>query len=93
MWRGCFATSLLSNVHFELVCLIVYNENKVLTGNNEKDVKKSIMSIIEERCYKLNNSCFDKIDDRIISRINYVIFPIWNFDKLLEEFQTLVGKK
>ena len=29
----------LSNVHFELVCLIAYNENKVLRGNNEKDIK------------------------------------------------------
>lgn len=51
------------------------------------------MSIIEERCHNLNNSCFDEIDDRIISRINYVIFPIWYLDKLLEEFQTHVGSK
>lgn len=88
-----YKANTLSNVHFELVCLIAYNENKDLTGNNEKDIKKSIMSIIEERCHNLNNSCFDKIDDRIISRINYVIFPIWDLDKLLEEFQTHVGSR
>lgn len=88
-----YKANTLPDVHFELVCLIAYNETNVLTGNNEKDIKKSIMSIIEDRCHNLNKSCFDKIDDRIISRINYVIFPIWDLDKLLEEFRRRVGSK
>lgn len=88
-----YKANTLPNVHFELVCLIAYNETKVLTGNNEKDIKQSISSIIEERCSSLKDSCFNTIDDRVIDRINYVIFPIWEMDKLLAEFQTLVGSK
>ena len=88
-----YKANTLPDVHFELVCLIAYNENKVLTGNNEKDIKQSIISIIEERCSDLEGSCFDTIDRKIIDRINYVIFPIWDMDKLLTEFQTLVGTK
>nr|QNO49289.1 hypothetical protein ANJBEOKM_00029 [Methanosarcinales archaeon ANME-2c ERB4] len=88
-----YKANTLPDVHFELVCLIAYNETKVLTGNNEKDIKQSISSIIEERCSSLEDSCFNTIDDKVIDRINYVIFPIWDMDKLLAEFQTLVGSK
>ncbi|NOR48137.1 MAG: DUF1837 domain-containing protein [Methanosarcinaceae archaeon] len=88
-----YKANTLPDVHFELVCLIAYNENKVLTGDNEKDIKQSITSIIEERCLGLDDSCFNTIDGKIIDRINYVIFPIWDLDKLLIEFQTLVGTK
>ena len=83
----------LSNVNFELVCLIAYNENKKLKGNNEKEIKESIESIIKERCCDLNFNCFDKIDDKIIAKINYVIFPIWKLDELLMDFQRVVGSK
>ena len=88
-----YKANTLPDVHFELVCLIAYNETKVLTGNNEKDIKQSISSIIEKRCSSLKDSCFNTIDDKVIDRINYVIFPIWDMDKLLAEFQTLVGSK
>lgn len=88
-----YKANTLPDVHFELVCLIAYNETKVLTGNNEKDIKQSISSIIEKRCSSLEDSCFNTIDDKVIDRINYVIFPIWDMDKLLAEFQTLVGSK
>ena len=88
-----YKANTLPDVHFELLCLIAYNENKVLIGGNEKEIKQSIISIIEERCSDLEGSCFDTIDSKIIDRINYVIFPIWDMDKLLMEFQTLVGTK
>lgn len=86
-----YKNNTLKNVHFELVCLIAYNENKVINGTKEIEIKDSIKAIIEERCSSLDSTCFNVVDGRVLSRINYVIFPIWNFDKLLEEFKTLVG--
>jgi hypothetical protein len=81
----------LENVHFEMICLIAYNETNKITGANEKEIKESIKSIIEERCNSIEESLFDAIDNKILDRINYIIFPIWELDKLLDVFQTKVG--
>jgi hypothetical protein len=82
----------LKNVQFELVCIIAYDETNKITGKNEQEIKQSIKSIIENRCGSIEQSCFDSIEGRILERINYVVFPIWNLDTLLDEFQTKVGK-
>ena len=83
----------LENVRFELLCLIVYNENRKATGANESAIKDSIKSIIEQRCVEVDTECFSGIDTALIARINYVVFPIWELDKYLEEFKKLVGSK
>lgn len=81
----------LSNVHFELVCLIAYSENRSRTGNNEEEIKESIKNVIQERCDDLGNDCFSKIETNVLSRINHIIFPIWKLDELLEKFQIKVS--
>lgn len=81
----------LDNVRFEMVCLIAYNETNKITGVNETEIKESIKSIIEERYKSIEESIFDSIDARILDRINYIVFPIWELDKLLNVFQTKVG--
>ena len=89
-----YKSSTLQNVHFELVCLIAYNENKVIDGMDELSIKRSIKSIIEDRCGSLKDSdCFGPVSPRILDRINYIVFPIWKLDELLDRFQTLVGSK
>lgn len=86
-----YKSNSLLNVIFEFVCLVAYNENKNIDGNNEEEIKESIKSIIEERCCDLDYSCFVNVDRKILTRINYVIFPIWKLDDLLLDFQRLVG--
>lgn len=81
----------LENVHFEFLCLIAYNETKNLNGSKENEIKKSIEQIIKERCGSLDSKCFEQINTRILNRINYVIFPIWNLDHLLDDFMKRVG--
>jgi len=88
-----YKANTLPNVVFELVCLVAYNENKDIGGNNEEEIKESIKSIIEERCCNLDYSCFDNIDTRILTKINYVMFPIWELDDLLVDFKKLVGSE
>ncbi|NPE29401.1 DUF1837 domain-containing protein [Methanococcoides sp. SA1] len=88
-----YKSNTLPNVNFELVCLIAYNETKNLDGANEEEIKESIKSIIKERCCALDHSCFDEINTKILAKINYVIFPIWKLDDLLENFQKNVGSE
>lgn len=81
----------LDNVRFELVCLITYNENKPIDGDTETELKTSIKNIIIDRCRNLPEETFSNIEHRILSRLNYVIFPVWELDKVLDEFSKLIG--
>lgn len=69
-----FKENKLTNTHFEFVCLIAYNENQKINGANEQEIKKSIQSIIEERCRNIDPSCYTTIEERVLSRINYVVY-------------------
>jgi hypothetical protein len=81
----------LRRVHFELVCLVAYNETKKINGGNEEEIKQSIHSIIYDRCQSLDSGMFRNIEPRILDRINYIIFPIWKLDELLDGFRKLIG--
>lgn len=81
----------LSNVKFELVCMIVYNEKNKIQGNNEKEIKEAIKKIIKSRCKNFNQQKFTLLDQALLKRINYIVFPIWDLDKLLDAFQAKVG--
>ncbi|MFJ1490198.1 DUF1837 domain-containing protein [Capnocytophaga canis] len=83
----------LENTHFELVCLIIYNENKEVLADTEENIKNNIKSTIKNRCLSLGIECFEKIQKNILGRINYIVFPMWNLDNILDEFQKKVGSK
>lgn len=76
----------LPDTRFELVCILIYNETHKLTKYNEEDIKEEIKQIICDKSQKFNSNIFAKINQSILNRINYIIFPIWELDKLLEEF-------
>lgn len=81
----------LPNPHIELICLIAYNETKEIDGSNETEIKQSILNTILDRCSSLDSGSFSKINPRALSRINYIIFPIWELDQLLDDFSKKVG--
>lgn len=83
----------LKKVKFELVCLIAYNETNKITGDCEDTIKESIKSIIKDRCKTFDKSKFSSIESKILSRINYIVFPVWELDALLDNFQTKTGSK
>lgn len=83
----------LPNVHFELVCLVAYNESMAKDGDNEEEIKNSIQGIIEERCSNLSNDCFSEVEANLLNRMNYIVFPIWELDTLLDDFNTKVRVK
>lgn len=76
----------LPNVRFELVCIVVYNETKKITKDNESEIKEEIIQIICEKCQSFDKSLFDNIDSKVLKRINYIVFPIWDLDKMLDDF-------
>jgi hypothetical protein len=81
----------LKDVRFELVCLVIYNENNIVKGDSEITIKESVKEIIKNRCVSFKKTKFDIIDPKVLKRINYIVFPIWKLDELLDIFQTKVG--
>ncbi|MBZ4033814.1 DUF1837 domain-containing protein [Flavobacterium sp. 17A] len=81
----------LANVHFELVCMVVYNETNKITGYDENSIKANIKEIIKTRCKDFDKEKFKGVNKSVLSRINYIVFPIWELDKLLDDFQSKVG--
>jgi len=82
----------LKNTEIHLVSIITYNETEAFGKSNEDEIKSAIISIIEKKCKKLEIKIFDKIDIDLHARFNYIIFPVWELDKLIAEFQKLIGK-
>lgn len=76
----------LSGVRFELVCLVAYEENKDIDASSEQEIKRKIEHCINERWAGVASDVYDGIRETIIDRINYVVFPVWGLEALLNEF-------
>ena len=81
----------LNDVKFELVCLVIYNETKKISGEDEDEIKSEILEMIHERCKSIDDSVFNSLDHKLIPRLNYIIFPVWELDDLLSKFMKMVG--
>lgn len=82
----------IKNAEIHLVCLVAYNETKKVKKVSEDQIKKDIMAIIKSRCESLEPEIFKNIEDGLLSRINYIIFPVWDLENLIVSFQRMVGQ-
>lgn len=77
----------LKNIEVQLVSVVVYNETKKINLNTEDKIRKQIQQIIEERYKEFDNTKIDMINNPILERITYIVFPIWKLEELIKEFQ------
>ncbi len=82
----------LKNVEVHLVSIIIFNETEVYDKNDEAQIKNDIIKIIESRCKKLDKKIFESVDKGLYPRFNYIFFPVWELDKLIENFQIGIGR-
>lgn len=85
-----FLTNQLKDVRIELVSLVLYNENQKIKINNEQEIKKQILQIIESRFASIDKSTIDFEKNPILARITYIAFPIWEFENLAQEYQKMI---
>ena len=52
--------------------------------------KKQIKKIIEEKYKNFDKSKINIKDNRILSRITYIVMPIWKLDEFAKSFQNLI---
>lgn len=82
----------LKNVEVHLVSIITYCETKSFNKSNESQIKQDIIKAIEERGQAVERNCFSIIDEGLHPRFNYILLPVWELDKLIGDFQKLIGK-
>ena len=70
--------------------MVAYNETNKNSGDNETSIKKAIKKIIKDRCKNFDQKKFEIINKALLIRINYIVFPIWELDLLLDTFQSKV---
>lgn len=82
-----YLNNTLEGVEIHLVSIVVYNETKPITQTTEADIKKQIQTIIENRFKAFDNTKINIKNHPILSRITYIVLPIWELDKLAGDFQ------
>ena len=79
------------NPEIHLVSAITYNEIKKIPKLSEDGIKKAIKSVIEDRFRNFDNNKIDIENNPIIDRLTYIVFPVWDLEAILKEFQKLLG--
>ena len=87
-----FLNKKLKPFEVDLVCLILYNETNKIAVTNEEDIKEQIKHIIEKRYEEYDNSKIDLRQNPVLSRITYIVFPLWKFDELAKAFEKQMGE-
>lgn len=85
-----YLNNTIDNPYLELVCIVVYNENKKINVLSDTSIYSQIENIIKDRFKNFDNSEIDIGAHPILSRINYIVFPVWKLEELATEFQNKI---
>ncbi len=85
-----YLNNTLKPVELELVSIIIYNETSKLNKVSEKDIQKQIEKIIEKKYHDFDNRKINVVQNPILLRITYIVFPIWDLKDLAERFQKMI---
>ncbi len=85
-----YLNNTLGNVEIQLVSIITYNETTQLKIENEEGIKRQIEEVIENRYKQYDKSKIDIMNNPILKRITYIVFPVWDLKDLAERFQNMI---
>jgi hypothetical protein len=80
----------LNPVEVHLVCIVTYNEVSNIDKTSESAIKAQIEKIIEDKYKNFDKSKIDIENNPILTRITYIVFPVWDLKDLAERFQNLI---
>lgn len=83
-----YKNNALENVRYELICMLVYEEND-FAGMNQQEKEEAIKQSIETKTRSFDQTKFDSIDSALLSKIHYIFFPIHDIETLLSKFESL----
>lgn len=80
----------LKPVEIQLVSIVTYNELSKINKIDEDTIRNEIEKIIEEKYRNYDKNKIDISKNPILSRITYIVFPVWDLKELAEKFQKLI---
>lgn len=78
----------LENVRFELICILVYDEDE-FKGQTQREIEESIKKSIENKTASFKKEKFSSVQSNILKKLHYVFFPVNNLDSILTVFEKL----
>lgn len=85
-----YLNNTLKSVKIQLVSIVTYNELSKIDKIDENTIRNNIKKIIEERYRNYDKNKIDMRKNPILSRITYIVFPVWDLKELAEKFQKLI---
>jgi hypothetical protein len=85
-----YLNNTLKSVEIQLVSIVTYNELSKIYKSDENTIRNNIKKIIEDRYSNYDKNKIDIKKNPILSRITYIVFPIWDLKELAEKFQKLI---
>lgn len=79
------------NCPIQLVCFVAYNSTKVIDKQNPDKIRTQIIDVIKESCSRLKADIFASLPSYLMPKMNYIIFPIWELETLLADFERRIG--
>ena len=85
-----YLNNTLKSVEIQLVSIVIYNELSKIDKIDENTIRNNIKKIIEDRYRNYDKNKIDTKKNPILSRITYIVFPVWDLKELAEKFQKLI---
>ena len=85
-----YLNNTLKPVEIQLVSIVTYNELSKINKIDEDTIRNDIKKIIEDRYRNYDKNKIDMRKNPILSRITYIVFPVWDLKELAEKFQKLI---
>ena len=85
-----YLNNTLKSVEIQLVSIVTYNELSKIDKIDENTIRNNIKKIIEDRYRNYDKDKIDMRKNPILSRITYIVFPVWDLKELAEKFQKLI---
>ena len=80
----------LKSVEIQLVSIVTYNELSKIDKIDDSTIINNIKKIIEDRYRNYDKNKIDMRKNPILSRITYIVFPVWDLKELAGKFQKLI---
>ena len=85
-----YLNNTLKSVEIQLVSIVTYNELSQIDKIDENTIRNNIKKIIEDRYRNYDKNKINMRNNPILSRITYIVFPVWDLKELAEKFQKLI---
>lgn len=85
-----YLNNTLKSLEIQLVSIVTYNELSQIDKIDENTIRNNIKKIIEDRYRNYDKNKIDINKNPILSRITYIVFPVWDLKELAEKFQKLI---